>query len=147
MQEAFGILIFVVVAVAAVVALATIAGTGRLSGQIGKGGFSMDGEEAARSRSPAGGAVAVAERDEEVRQMLTARNARRVARGQEPVDVEDELARLVAPAATPIDAGLEAEIRSLVVARNERRVRQGKEPLDVEAEVVRQARELGGPQA
>jgi hypothetical protein len=80
--------------------------------------------------------------DEEIRQMLTARNARRAARGQEPVDVEEELARLRAPAG--IDAALEAEIRSLVIARNARRERQGKEPLDVESEVRRQVEELGG---
>ena len=74
--------------------------------------------------------------------MLTARNARREARGEAPLDVEAELARLTA--APAIDAALEAEIRSLVVARNERRGRQGKPPLDVEDEVRRQVAELGG---
>nr|MDQ6915472.1 hypothetical protein [Actinomycetota bacterium] len=77
---------------------------------------------------------------DEIRQLLTARNERRVRRGEAPVDVEDELRRLTAPA---IDAGLREEIRQLVVARNERRQRAGKEPLDVEAEVERQVRELG----
>ena len=65
----------------------------------------------------------MAERDAEIRQMLEARNARRVARGEAPLDVEDEIARCRRPA---IDPGLEAEIRTLVVARNERRERQGK---------------------
>ncbi len=78
--------------------------------------------------------------------MLTARNARREARGDAPLDVEDELARLKAPGGMgsgSVDPQLEAEIRSLVVARNERRERQGKEPLDVEAEVRRQIEDLG----
>ena len=74
--------------------------------------------------------------------MLTARNARREARGEPALDVEDELARLTAPAPGHVDPQLEAEIRSLVIARNERRQRQGKEPLDVEAEVARQIAEL-----
>jgi hypothetical protein len=144
-QETFGIVLFVVVAVAVVAAVFTFAGTGKLYRQIGRGGFSMDGDEAAaaRARAPATGAVANAERDEEVRQMLVARNARRAARGQAPVDVEDELARLVAPS-VHVDPALEAEIRSLVVAKNERRGRQGKPPLDVEDEVRRQIAELGG---
>src|SRR5918997_138202 len=89
-------------------------------------------------------AVAAAERDDEIRQMLTARNARREAKGQAPLDVEDELRRLTSAAPATADPALEAEVRQLVVARNERRVRQGKAPLDVEEEVRRQIRELGG---
>jgi hypothetical protein len=73
--------------------------------------------------------------------MLGARNARRVARGEQPLDVEAELDRLRRPAADP---ALEAEVRSLVEAKNARRARQGKEPLDVEAEVQRQLRDLMG---
>ena len=83
----------------------------------------------------------VAERDDEIRQMLIARNARREAAGRETVDVETELARLVAPA-TEIDPALREEIRELVVAKNARRERKGLEPLDVDAEVERQIREL-----
>jgi hypothetical protein len=71
--------------------------------------------------------------------MLGARNARRAARGEAPLDVEQELARLSAPV---IDPALEGEVRSLVIARNARRLRQGKPPLDVEAEVRRQLAEL-----
>src|SRR4051794_4201096 len=104
--------------------------------QIGRGGLSLRDEE---PRKEATGAVAVRERDDEIRQMLEARNARRAARGQEPLDVDAELARLTRPA---IDPALEAEVRSLVIARNERRARKGQEPLDVEAEVARQLREL-----
>jgi hypothetical protein len=88
--------------------------------------------------------VSRAVRDDEIRQMLEARNERRVRRGQEPLDIEAELATLVAPsAALDADPELVAEVRDLVIARNERRVRMGKEPLDVEAEVARQLRDLG----
>jgi 2-polyprenyl-6-methoxyphenol hydroxylase-like FAD-dependent oxidoreductase len=84
---------------------------------------------------PAGSAAALADRDEEIRQMLDARNARRRRRGEPELDVETELSRLTAPA---VDDELRAEIRDLVIARNHRRARQGKPPLDVEAEVERQ---------
>ena len=83
--------------------------------------------------------MAAGERDEEIRQMLEARNARRIRQGKEPLDVETELAALSRPA---VDPGLAGEVRDLVVARNARRVRQGKEPLDVEAEVERRLRDL-----
>ena len=139
MQDAFGILIFVVVAVAIVAAVYAITGTGTLYRQIGRGGLSLDRDD--DHRRPMSGAVSRAEADAEIRQMLEARNARRAARGEDPLDVDAELARLTAPA---IDPALESEIRSLVVARNERRERQGKPPLDVEAEVARQIAELGG---
>jgi hypothetical protein len=79
-------------------------------------------------------------RDDEIRQMLEARNERRARRGQPPLDIEAELAALVRPSADP---GLEGEVRELVIARNERRVRMGRPPLDVDAEVARQLRELG----
>jgi hypothetical protein len=141
MQEAFGIVLFVVVAVAIVVAAIAISGTGNLYKQIGRGGLSLDRDSDHVRPVRSGGATSRAEADEEVRQMLEARNARRVARGEAPLDVEAEIARLSAPV---IDPGLEAEIRSMVIARNERRERQGKPPLDVEDEVRRQIAELGG---
>jgi hypothetical protein len=81
------------------------------------------------------------QRDEEVRQMLEARNARRRRRGEPEVDVETELARLTALADADGDGELRDEIRQLVVARNHRRARKGLAPLDVEAEI---ARELSG---
>jgi hypothetical protein len=140
-QDAFGIVIFVVVALAFVAAVASLVGRGRLYEQIGRGGLSLnEDEQGARPAPAAGSAAALGERDEEIRQLLAARNERRTARGEEPVDVEAELRRLTAPAADP---GLRAEVRDLVVARNERRVARGKEPLDVEAEVERQLRDLG----
>jgi hypothetical protein len=87
-------------------------------------------------RSPA----ALLERDEEVRQMLEARNARRRRRGEPEVDVETELARLTALADD--DGELRDEIRQLVVARNHRRARKGLAPLDVEAEIARELSQL-----
>lgn len=135
-QEAFGIVLFVVVGLGAVVAVFTFWSSGRAYDEIGKGGLYDEGP-----RAPApSGAAADRERDDEIRQMLTARNARRRLRGEEPLDVEAELEALTRPR---IDPALLAEIRELVEARNRRRVRQGKPPLDVEAEVERQARELG----
>jgi hypothetical protein len=142
-EQAFGIVLFVVVGVAVVAAVFAVAGTGRLYGQIGRGGLSLDRDDDHRPRGGdgGGGGGGVAERDAEVRQMLEARNARRVQRGQAPVDVEAELALLTA--APAIDPELRAEIRALVVARNARRARQGKPPLDVEDEVRRQIADLG----
>jgi hypothetical protein len=87
------------------------------------------------SRAPA----AQVERDEEVRQMLEARNARRRRRGEPEIDVEAELARLTT--LVDDDDELRDEIRQLVIARNHRRARKGLAPLDVEAEI---ARELSG---
>ena len=135
MQDAFGYVLFCVVIVGVIVAVVTFFLTGKAYDQIGKGGFYTD-KDAPRS----GGSVNVAERDDEIRQMLTARNARRAAAGLEQVDVEEELARLVAP---QIDAELTAEIREHVVARNARRIRRGQEPLDVDEEVARQIAEFG----
>jgi flagellar basal body-associated protein FliL len=142
MQDAFAIVLFVVVFLAAIGALITFMGSSRPYGQIGRGGMSLneDREDHRRVRTDSRPAAVVsAERDVEIRQLLDARNERRARRGQAPLDVEAELSRLTAPA---VDAGLQDEVRSLVVARNERRVRQGKEPLDVEAEVARQLRDL-----
>jgi hypothetical protein len=138
MQEAFGIVLVVVVVLAAIVAIVTLAGFGRAYDQIGRGGLSLrDGSDRpAREATPA---MAAGERDEEIRQMLEARNARRIRQGKEPLDVEAEMAALARPA---IDPGVAGEIRDLVVARNVRRARQGKEPLDVEAEVARRLRDL-----
>jgi hypothetical protein len=74
---------------------------------------------------------------------VEAKSDRRVARGEPPLDVDAEIARLTQTAPAPADEGLREEVRQLVTARNERRVRQGKEPLDVETEVDRQLRDLG----
>ena len=143
LQDAFWTVLLVVIIGAAVVALITFVGTGRLYDQIGRGGMSIN-EERGRSVRPVppggGGGGSARERDDEIRQLLQARNERRVRRGESPLDVDSELARLTAPT---IDPQLRAEIRQLVIARNERRARAGQPPLDVEAEVERQVQELG----
>ena len=142
MQDAFGTVIIAVVVFGSLIALITFLSTGKLYDQIGRGAFSID-EERGRGNPPTGRGGAghsARERDDEIRQLLQARNERRLRRGEAPLDVEAELARLTAPA---IDPELRAEIRQLVIARNERRMRAGKEPLDVDAEVERQVRELG----
>jgi hypothetical protein len=73
---------------------------------------------------------------------VEAKSARRVARGEPPLDVDAEVAALTsAPVAA--DPELRDEVRQLVIARNERRMRRGQEPLDVDAEVEKQLRELG----
>jgi hypothetical protein len=94
-------------------------------------------------RPTPGSAAALSERDSEIRQMLEARNARRVRRGEAPVDIELELNRLTSPAPA-IDDELRGEIRDLVVARNHRRARAGKPPLDIDAEVEREIAGLQG---
>jgi hypothetical protein len=138
-----GIVIVVVVAAAAVVAVVMAATSGRAYDQIGRGGLSLrDGSDAPAHEPSRSGTVAAREREEEIRQLLEARNELRRRHGRELVDVEAELRALSAPAASA-DPGLEAEIRELVIARNERRARRGLEALDVDAEVARRIAELG----
>jgi hypothetical protein len=147
MQDAFGIVIFAVVGISAVIAVISLFTRGRLYDDIGRGGMSIGEDREMRPRGVGGAAssapISSAERDDEIRQMLEARNARRAAQGRPTVDVEAELAELTRPAAST-DPEILEEVRSLVEARNARRVARGKEPLDVEAEIARQLRELPG---
>jgi hypothetical protein len=144
MADAFPIVIIGISLIAIVVAVAASIASGGLYERIGRGGLSMDGhEQRSRPGPQPGSAAAKAEADEEIRQLVEAKSARRVARGQPALDVDAEIAKLTQPAPAPADEGLREEVRQLVVARNERRMRQGKEPLDVEAEVERQLRDLG----
>ncbi len=135
MQEAFGTIVWVVAAVGAIVAVYTLVGTGRSYREIGGGG--IDGDD-----GRAGADDPTAERDEDIRQMLEARNARRVRRGEAPVDIAVERAALDRLAPAAVDDELREEIREHVLARNARRVRGGAEPLDVEAEIERRIRNL-----
>ena len=142
MADALGIVIVGVVVVAALVAVGTLVTSGRTYDQIGRGGLSLrDGSDRPAGEPVRSGAAAARERDEEIRQLVEARNERRRRRGLDPVDVEEAIRELDRPI---IDPDLEAEVRSLVIARNERRLRQGREPLDVDAEVARELHELGG---
>jgi hypothetical protein len=144
MQEAFGVVIFVVVGVAAVIAVITLFGRSRLYDEIGRGGLSIGEDRDLRPRGASASApVSAAERDDDIRQMLEARNARHAAQGRPTVDVEEELAQLTRPAAAT-DPEILEEVRTLVEARNARRIARGKEPLDVEAEIERQLRDLPG---
>src|SRR3954451_3776065 len=145
MQDAFGIVLFSVVGIGVVLAIASLFTRGRLYDDIGRGGMSIREDRDARPRRPAGPPpVDAAERDAEIRQMLEARNARRAARGQAPLDVEQELQALTRPPPPSADPELVEEVRTLVEARNARRIARGREPLDVEAEVQRQLRDLPG---
>jgi hypothetical protein len=135
MEDAFGYVLFVVVVIGAIAAVISLRGE-RYS-HIGRGGLFEDEAGPRPVETPP------AVRDEEVRQMLDARNARRVARGEEPLDVDAELERLVRPEPSA-DPALIAEVRSLVEAKNARLRRRGEPELDVEAEVQRQLRDLMG---
>jgi hypothetical protein len=147
-QSAFPIVVFGAVALSVVMSVVFLLSRGSMYDQIGQGGLTGDFEPDRQatvlaSDSPAGRA----ERELEIRQMVSARSARLVGRGQPALDIDAEVARLLQaqPAERPAgahDAGLSAEVRQLVVARNERRRRQGLEPLDVEAETARTLAEL-----
>jgi hypothetical protein len=134
--DAFGTILIVVSLLAVVVAAVSYWGSGRIYTGLGRGDLELE-----RDRPVA--AASAAEAQEEIRQMLQAKSARRVARGEAPIDVDAELASLTSAPSTH-DPALREEVRQLVIARNERRLRQGKEPLDVDAEVERQLRDLGG---
>src|SRR4051812_3894839 len=142
MADAFPIVIIGISLIAIVVAVVASLASGGLYERIGRGGLSMDHEQ--HRGPPPGSPAARAEAAEEIRQLVEAKSARRVARGEAPLDVDAEIAKLTDTAPAPADEGLREEVRQLVIAKNERRLRQGKEPLDVDAEVERQLRELGG---
>ena len=135
---ALGTLIWIVVIVAAVIALVGMTSSTKTWEELGKDRLLMDRDMPGGARP--GTSAGLRERDEEIRQMLEARNARRMRRGQAPVDVDQELRRLTGP---QIDPQLRLEIRQLVEARNYRRARAGKPPLDVETEVEREISRLG----
>ena len=141
-MEAFGTVLIACVLVAIVVSCLSYIGSGGIYRGLGRTGMSLD-EPDSRAGPPPGSAAAHAEAQEEVRQLLEAKSARREARGEAPLDVEAEVAALMSQPVTHDDA-LREEVRQLVVARNERRQRRGEEPLDVEAEVERSLEELGG---
>jgi hypothetical protein len=144
-QSVFPIVVFAAVAFSVVMCIAFLLSRGSVYDQIGQEGFLREGDSQATPAAPAPDSPAGhAERELEVRQMLTARSERLVRMGRPALDVDAEVARLLAPSplADPLDAGLAEEVRQLVVARNERRARQGLESLDVEDEVARTLQEL-----
>jgi hypothetical protein len=154
MQSLFPFVVFGAVGISIVMSLVFLF-TGRRSGggdiydEIGAGGISRDSDYPGGliedSAPPASDSPAArAEREREVRQMLSARSERRVRRGEPALDIDAEVARLLDPPERPRveQAGLTEEVRQLVVARNERRRRRGLEPLDVDTEVARALEEL-----
>jgi hypothetical protein len=156
-QGVFPVVLFAaIVLFIAVGVLSMLTRSSNLHDQIGQGGMflgdgPLDGgmpSEAPLPASAGPSSIDGGEREHEIRQMLTARSERLVRRGQAPLDIDAELAKLesIDPhppgAAGGGDAALANEVRQLVRARNERRERQGLETLDVEAEVQRTLAEL-----
>jgi hypothetical protein len=155
MQSAFPIVVFGTVGLSVVMSIVFLLAKGSMYDEIGSGGLPGEEEAPGGGSSFGGGApdyhalaagpaLGQAEREQEIRQMLQARSERRERRGEPALDVDAEVARLLAaePASTGHDPGIAEEVLQLVVARNERRERQGLEPLDLEAEVQRTLAEL-----
>jgi hypothetical protein len=149
MQSAFSIVVFGTVALSVVMSLVFLLSRGSLYDQIGQDGFSKDSDHGGSGTIPAPESPAGrAEREQEIRQMLSARSERLVRSGQPALDIDAEVAKLLEPSSPAggrsggHEPGLVGEVRQLVLARNERRVRKGLPPLDVEAEVERTLKEL-----
>ena len=141
-----GFVLTLITLLALPIALIAFARTGPLWESVGKGPFAIEQEipppsVLSRPDPPVDRRL----QETEARQMLEAKSYRRRQRGEAPLDVEAEVARLLdAPGAAgpAIDEKLRAEVRQLVVARNERRMRRGEQPLEVEAEIDRQLADL-----
>lgn len=144
------VLILLCVIVVPIAAIA-FARSGRGYAEIGKGRFAVDFDD---GQDESG--------HEELRQLVEAKAYRQQQRGEQPVDVESEIDRLLAgelpesgtePAPASADPGsgetdpgqaaIREEIRQVVVAGNERRERRGEAPLDVETEIDRMLKEFG----
>jgi hypothetical protein len=162
MQTALPFVVFGAVGVSVVMSIVFLLSSGSAYDKIGQGGLRDDGGRGSEgdvpeapplpgrampdgdmlSKSPE---LQRMEREQEIRQMLQARNERRERRGEPALDIDAELAALTAtPASSSAqdDPGIAEEVLQLVVARNERRERQGLEPLDIETEVQRTLAEL-----
>ena len=144
-ESVFPIVVFGAVGLSSVMSVVFLVSKGSVYDQVGHGGMTRDSDASdwANAQPSMSSAAGRAEQEREVRQMLSARSARMVQRGEPALDLEAEIAKLLAPAASGHDAGLEEEVREMVMAKNERRARQGLEPLDVAAEVEKTLQELG----
>jgi hypothetical protein len=145
-MEPFTLVVVGAVVLFVLVGVGSFLAGGSLYDKIGEGGLET-GAPSGRVGSSSDSALAQAEREMEIRQMLQARSDRQVRGGGEALDIEAEMALLVQPAGGGAgegghDPGLTEEVRQLVMARNERRVRSGEEPMDVESEVQRTLDEL-----
>src|SRR5258708_39806754 len=124
LRGALGIVLFVVVALAIIVAVVSLLTRSRIYEQIGRGGLSLNEDRVAGAAAgqPTGRlapAALVHEGEEEIRQMLQARNERRARRGEAPLDIRTDLARLTANAPADQDAQPVQEVPQLVIARNQ----------------------------
>ena len=90
-HAAFGTVIWVVCIAAALIGVLALLSSRRTWDDYRKDHLLLDSDGRPAQRSQ--GAASLGERDAEIRQMLEARNARRVRQGQEPLDVEAEVAR------------------------------------------------------
>jgi hypothetical protein len=154
MHAAFPLVLFGSIGLFVVLGVLSMLTRNNLYDQIGQGGLTMGEDSLAGGGSPAplpASPAVRAEREQEIRQLLSARSERLVRQGRAPLDIDAELARLEwagsegladAGGAGSHDAGLTDEVRQLVNARNERRRRQGLDELDVETEVLRTLSEL-----
>jgi hypothetical protein len=71
-------------------------GSDSMYDQIGQGGLSRESDYSAAGAQADSSPAARSERELEVRQMVIARNERRLRQGAEPLDVEAEVARTLA---------------------------------------------------
>jgi len=128
-QSAFGIVIFTVVALSGVIAIGTFLFGGQPPhSSIGGNAFS------ATTGDP--GVESPEMREDEVRQMLEARNRRRIARGEAPGDIDAEMRELLSNAQTEdVDNDVRAEVEAIIAARQARRRRKGRPEGDFQAEV------------
>lgn len=150
-SELSTVLIVLIVVVIPVAAFA-FSRSGKGLEELGKGTFAIDREEPKQS-GQAPPPQDPAEHEAEVRQMVEASAWRRRRRGEEPIDTDAEIQRLLSgvevagetgggrPAEDPEMGQIRDEIRQLIEANNERRERRGEGPLDVEQEVDRRLRE------
>jgi hypothetical protein len=144
-MEPFTFVVVGAVVLFVLVGMGSFLAGGSLYDKIGEGGLSPG----TPGGPPVNSALAKAEREMEIRQMLQARSDRQVRNGGEALDIDAEMALLEESTGSPAqgrhDAGLTEEVRQLVMARNERRMRSGEEPMDVEEEVQRTLEELDPP--
>jgi hypothetical protein len=170
MHAIFPIVMFGAIALFVLLGVVSMFTRNNLYDQIGQGGLTLGEDRSAGhgfseldgthgfAEAADLGAEPRAEREREIRQMLQARSDRLVRRGERPLDLDAELAKLEqaedfgagalgATAGGSHDSGLALEVRQLVLARNERRRRQGQPALDVEAEVARTLAEFDLPDA
>jgi hypothetical protein len=144
-----GTVLMIIVLVVLPIAAVLFAGAFGLLEELGRGGLAIDDRPPLPAPPPTSPAARM-ERETEIRQLVQARHDRQAARGEEPLDVDSEVSRLLAldqEAGPPDqgDAALRAEVRQLVIARNDRRAARGEPPLNVEAEIERQLRSIQSP--